>query len=353
MKNVSVSLLCILMLLSCNSRQSRIQWSNDISLPDYSWQGKNKGLAGAYSGFLNDSLLMVYGGANFPEKYPWENGDKKYWSDVYIYNIKTKEWTLSADKSLPPSAYGVTVQLKSGLLIIGGCDNMKCYNNVTFISKDEKDLKIDTLTYPQLPFPLANMGMAFLDNCVYLLGGQKDLQKGKSEKVFLRLDLNKKPYKWEHLPLIPGCGRGYSVCQAQKGKIYMFSGRSYSNDSATNYLSDAFVYDPKTNSWDKLPGVYNVMAATSFSYDKNKIVLLGGVEKILPTTSNHPGFTRRILFFDVEKNEIIDSLFCPYEIPVTTNLVAKGNSFYLVSGEIRPGVRTPIVLKGILDKNIE
>ncbi|MFQ9020976.1 MAG: hypothetical protein ACLR6J_05680 [Parabacteroides merdae] len=36
----------------------------------------------------------------------------------------------------------------------------------------------------------------------------------------------------------------------------------------------------------------------------------------------------------------------PYPISVTTNIAQKGNTFYVGSGEVKPGIRTPHVLKG-------
>ena len=36
----------------------------------------------------------------------------------------------------------------------------------------------------------------------------------------------------------------------------------------------------------------------------------------------------------------------PYPISVTTNIAQKGNTFYIGSGEIKPGIRTSHILKG-------
>ena len=49
--------------------QNRLQYSNLPPLPD--GQGKpNPGVAGAFAGMSN-GVLLVAGGANFPNGYPW------------------------------------------------------------------------------------------------------------------------------------------------------------------------------------------------------------------------------------------------------------------------------------------
>ena len=48
-----------------------MQWENSLLLPGCTGMLKNVGLAGAYSGIVEDKLLVL-GGANFPDKYPWD-----------------------------------------------------------------------------------------------------------------------------------------------------------------------------------------------------------------------------------------------------------------------------------------
>ena len=49
------------------------QWENTLLLPGCAGMPENVGLAGAYSGIVEGKLLVL-GGANFPDKYPWEGG---------------------------------------------------------------------------------------------------------------------------------------------------------------------------------------------------------------------------------------------------------------------------------------
>lgn len=64
-----------------------MQWENSLLLPGCTGMLKNVGLAGAYSGIVEDKLLVL-GGANFPDKYPWE-GELKLGGLLYIVMICT------------------------------------------------------------------------------------------------------------------------------------------------------------------------------------------------------------------------------------------------------------------------
>ena len=100
--------------------------------------------------------MLVLGGANFPDKYPWEGGTKTWWSTLYSYDLQTGKWTVYDDFLDRPLAYGVSISLPEGLLCIGGCDRTQCSDNVFLIKKEEDSFVIDSVSYPSLPVPLAN-----------------------------------------------------------------------------------------------------------------------------------------------------------------------------------------------------
>ena len=64
-----------------------MQWENSLLLPGCTGMLKNVGLAGAYSGIVEDKLLVL-GGANFPDKYPWRE-ELKLGGLLYIVMICT------------------------------------------------------------------------------------------------------------------------------------------------------------------------------------------------------------------------------------------------------------------------
>lgn len=163
---------------------------------------------------------------------------------------------------------------------------------------------------------------------------------------FYMLDLLHKEKGWQKMPGWEGPSLAYAVSVVQGGRFYLFSGRSYAPNEVMVEYTEGYVYEPGSRKWSKIAGNFPVMAGTAIPYEKDKIILLGGVEEILPTSPEHPGFSRKLRVISTETNSLVDSLDCPYPIPVTTNAVYMGNDVYVVSGEIQPGIRTPLILKG-------
>ncbi len=165
---------------------------------------------------------------------------------------------------------------------------------------------------------------------------------------FFMLDLNRKEEGWKALPSWPGDPKGYAVCVAQNHSLYLFSGRNYNGEGLLEVHTDGYVYHPEENRWDKIDQNFPVMAGVAMAYGKDKILFLGGVEKALPTTEDHPGFSRKIRCFNVisQSQEVVAT--SPYPIPVTTNIVVNDRLFYITSGEVKPGIRTPFILRGII-----
>ena len=129
---------------STNPRLEKIKWDNSLTLPDLD-DRPNIGVAGAFSGFIGDNLIIA-GGANFPNATPWNGGNKTYWNTIYCINITqpTSKW-LVLPQSMPKAlAYGNSIELPTGILCIGGCDSTQCYNDVFQIQLIDGQINIDT-----------------------------------------------------------------------------------------------------------------------------------------------------------------------------------------------------------------
>lgn len=347
LKNVSLLILMIVNTACSTNQKSGVDivWNNTLIIPGCNGMEKNVGLAGVFSGFIGEKLIII-GGANFPEKYPWEGGTKTWWSTLYSYDLNSDNWTVQDNFLASPLAYGVSIQLPEGLLCIGGCDQTQCSDKVQLIKQDDHSFAIDSLSYPSLPVPLANACGAMIDDKIYIAGGQESMIDEKSTNHFFMLDLKDKKSGWQVLPHWAGASRGYAVCVGQDNKIYLFGGRSYATGEEMKVHTDGFVYEPAAKEWKTLAGEYPVMAGTALPYQTNNILFLGGVEKLLPASAEHPGFSREVRVFNTNTDSIEASITCPFAIPVTTNVVRKSNTFYITSGEIQPGIRTPNLLKG-------
>lgn len=338
--------MCAFSLFSANQECRTFIWNRNLMLPPLAEQTENPGLAGVFSGIIQKHLLIL-GGANFPDKKPWDGGQKCWWNTFYDYDLENGVWNVIPN-FLPRSlAYGISIQLPDMLLGVGGCDANVCYSEVWSLSLQGEVWVIDT-NWPPLPKPLACGTGVLCQNKVYVFGGQSSMEHQIATSHVFVLDLGAKEKGWKQLPSWPGASRGYAVSVALEGKVYLFGGRDYDDKGKLDVYTDGFVFDPKTGNWEKLPGIFQVMAGTAFSDGKETIYFIGGVEEVLPTTPNHPGFSRKLKGYNVKTQEIKDLENIPFPVPVTTNLVQNEDTIYITSGEIKPGIRTPFVLKGTI-----
>jgi solute:Na+ symporter, SSS family len=194
---------------------------------------------------------------------------------------------------------------------------------------------------------------------------------------------------WRRLETWPGPPRSFAVSAVQSDGFdncfYLFSGRNYGPNKEIEVLYDGYEYNPRLGRWERLDSPagprFPVMAGTAFSSGVNHIVFLGGDggdlmyryfglqrsldslrqmdtgaetdglyrllgDRIVRHFEEHPGFSRDILIYHTITNTITSAGEIPYPVSVTTSLVRFNGRVLIVSGEIRPGVRTPLVLAG-------
>ncbi|MDD2438077.1 MAG: kelch repeat-containing protein [Massilibacteroides sp.] len=338
--------MCISSLFSENQACRTFVWDIKLILPPLTEETKNPGLAGVFSGMVQKHLLLI-GGANFPDKKPWEGGQKQWWATLYDYDLANKRWEVIPDFLPIPLAYGISIQLQDTLLCIGGCDREVCYSEVWSLSHSQGKWAMDT-DWPSLPVPLACGTGVLCRDKVYVFGGQSNMQHPIATSLAFVLNLKAKEKGWLKIPSWPGAPKGYAVSVALNGKVYLFGGRDYDDNGKSNVYTDGFVFDPATTTWEKLPGVFPVMAGTAFSDDTETIYFIGGVEKTLPTTPDHPGFSREIRGYNINDKKIENLGTVPYAVPVTTHLVQQDDTIFITSGEVNPGIRTPYILRGVI-----
>ncbi len=359
MKKSIISFFCLLWVLNAivyskepyreKLNQEEISWDNSLSLPER--DGKlSLGFAGSFSGFIGERLVIA-GGANFPDNPPWKEGKKRWWQTLYYKDVSDEHarWRVYDDALPHPLGYGITIQLPEGLLCIGGCDEQQCYADVFLISI-ENGRPVVCNNWPSLPVPLANATGALLGNSIYVAGGQESMKKQEATTHFYRLDLDNLEKGWQTLATWPGAPRGYAVSVAQHNGydlcFYLFSGRNYKADGWVEVLKDGYMYIPRLDRWEPVRGEFPVMAGTAIAVGTDEICFLGGVPLLLPTSEDHPGFDNTVRTYNVAKQAFVKEEMAPFDIPVTTTVAKKDNVFYICSGEVKPGIRTPKLLRG-------
>ena len=232
----------LLLLLLCLNASSEdvpaLSWRKASPIPNPT------GVAGAFSG-TSGGALLVAGGANFPDRMPW-NGGKKVWHDaVYKLTETNSHWTHAG--TLPrPLAYGVSISHDQSLICIGGSDADRHYPDAFQIQLKGEQLHFDPL--PPLPVPLANMSGTLVSDVIYIAGGTEQPGEQKAGNRLFSLPLKVSPLRWRELDSLPGRPRFLSTAAAHDGSFYLFGGvaleESPDGKPSRVYLRETWAYSP-------------------------------------------------------------------------------------------------------------
>ena len=152
-----------------NPTTLQISWETLSSIPPKNGQAQQPGLAGAFVG-VHNNVLLIAGGANFPNGPAWEGGKKVYHSDIYVLekNGTAYKWLANKAFSLPHKmAYGLTVPTEQGLVCIGGMNGSETFDKA-FILKWDKGLQATILQdLPSIPVPVANLSGGKIGDYIY------------------------------------------------------------------------------------------------------------------------------------------------------------------------------------------
>jgi N-acetylneuraminate epimerase len=315
------------------------EWERLPPLPD------KEGFAGPFAG-VSGGALVVAGGANFPDRKPWEGG-KKVWTDaVFVLEKPDGKWAIGG--KLPrPLGYSVSVTHGGGVVCVGGSDAVRHYADAFRL--DWKDGKLVTSKLPPLPKPLANGCGALVGDVLYVAGGQEKPDSAKTSAAVWRLDLSANEPKWEALDDCPGGGRMLAVAAGCDGSFWLVGGVDLvvgkDGNVVRRYLSDAHRYTPGSG-WKRVADLPAPVAAapSPAPVDASGYYLLGGDDgtQVGVAPDKHRGFGKQVLRYDLKTAKWVDAgeLSAPR---VTVPLVAWGKAWVVPSGEMRPGIRSPDV----------
>ena len=379
--------LCVLVIASMASGALELKWSELPPLPPAPGQDEQPGVAGPFAGVHNGALIVA-GGANFPEAPPWEGGKKVWCDDVYVLE-KTPDgayvWRTDEGLKLPrPLAYGVSVSTKDGVVCLGGCDAEQCYRDVFLLKWDPVTKQIAAERLPAMPHKLAFASGALVGQTIYVTGGQVITRRTLATNHFWALDLSKRgdgdAFQWRRLPGWRGPPRVLPVAVAQRHGtvdcLFLFSGRDAAPERPSRFLTDAYKFVPGTLEWKQVAAIQPpdqdpraVAAAAAAAVGKDRVLVFGGDdgerflrrerleraiseatdpsqadalrEELAEEFEKHPGFKAEILSYNTRTDTWAVAGEFPTTSHVTTAAVEWQGGVVIVSGEIRPGVRTP------------
>jgi N-acetylneuraminate epimerase len=322
-----------------HSDTGALSWAKLPPIPD------QEGFAGGFTGVSNDALVFA-GGANIKGD-KWGSSFEKVWYDsVFVLEQPGGSWQ-SGFKLPHPLGYGVSVTTKTGVVCIGGSDAKKHYSEVFQMVWQHG--KVEFIPMPSLPRPCANFCGAVIGDTIYVAGGTETPTATEALKTFWKLDLAAKKPQWEELEPWPGPARMLAIAGASDGCFYLFSGAHLkagpTGKPAREYLQDAYRFTPGKG-WERLADLpYPVVAAPSPAVGKDHLLVFSGDDgtkvDFQPLTE-HPGFSREVLAFDVKKGVWLSAGKVPFSRATTPTVEWRGH-VVVPNGESRPRERTPEV----------
>lgn len=310
------------------------------------------GFAGAFAGTHRNHLLAG-GGANFPDGVmPWDGG-KKVWSDrLFSLDLSTPGAAWKSAGGLPErNGYGVSLTVDEGVLIIGGSDEDRHLCDV-WLMKLGQTGAAEFWEFPSLPGPLAQMCGAAVGRKIHLCGGIDRADAVMASNCHWVLNLDGLAAGWCEAPPLPADGRILATGAAVGSDFIIAGGCSLAPDTggktARTYLSDAWKFSEDT--WIPLADLPRpAVAAASPAPVRNGALFIvsgdDGQQLGLASPRDHRGFCNEILRYDLAENRWSSVGRLAFPAPVTLPTAAWGDDTILVSGELRPGLRTPQVFR--------
>ena len=344
-----------------------LAWQSMGTLSPAEGRTENIGVAGLLQGTFGD-YIIVGGGANFPAGGPLTGGAKVTYPDVYVLRATAAGLTETDHAQMPyPVGYGVSVTTPDGVLYFGGSTDESGARAVTRLTAPNGKLRAETR--PPLPFALQNGVAAYDKDTVYLGGGKQD---GVLSKKFYTYDI--KTGALTSLPDLPGEAREQSVAEFLDGRFYVFSG------GANVAYTDGYAYDPKTQTWTSAaaPNVngtpVSLLGARAVRLNADEMLVVGGFNReiydwavlnlntlqgeekdvfrthyfTMPPEDYH--WNREILVYSAKADAWRTVGQLPFPAPCGEALVIARGALFSISGEVKPGVRSPRLYRGLFVK---
>ena len=339
----------------------------------------NIGIAGPVAGVIHDKII-IGGGANFPEGPPWLGGKKIYHQHLYSLSkslLGRYKWK-KIEFDLPHSlGYSANVSTQQGLLVIGGDNEYGDLKSVYLIK--ENGGKLQMVRFKDLPIAVTATSAVAIDGKIFLPGGMSGSQATKSLYCLDNID---EKTEWKKLPDMPEALSNAVVVHQNDGQeecIFVVGGRNkYPNDITTTFSSKVLKYQPSQQIWTHVGDLqYNLIhlplaAGTGIALDNDEIVLFGGddgttfnkieqynhdiqnaegiektrlIDQKNELLTHHTGFNKRILLYNVKTNSTKNIGSIDDFTQVTTSAFYFKKDIIIPSGEIKPGIRTPKIIK--------
>lgn len=356
-----LAIQCLLPMLSAWAQKS-LRVTELSGFPDDE-SGYALGVSACFAGVIGDEVIMA-GGCNFPD----DSGVKRYYDGIYAapWHSDTLRWRRIG--TLPePTAYGATVALGDRLLLIGGNNSGHSMRSVTVVRLDAQGQAVLS-SLPALPATVDNGAAAYAKGKLFVFGGNQD---GKASKELWSFNIQQPKAQWTRRKAPAGQPRVQPVVVAQGARLFVWGGY-HADGVRSRVATDGWTYDLSRNRWTSLAaptdGAGNSLTlsgASGCAAPGHLVVCLGGVNKDIFADAIS-GRYRLVDKADYLKQPVawyrfnqvplvFDARTCCWLATPSPDarlaragaqLVACGDGQLLyIGGELKPGVRTPQVLR--------
>lgn len=330
-------------------------------------QGFDKGVSACYCGVIN-GYLYIAGGCNFPDKPVAEGGKKRFYKAIYAAKLNAEgnrlEWK-TIGQMPQPAAYGVSVTYENSLIFVGGNNETGGLTTAIRLRPTATGMQQEAL--PSLPHALDNMAGAVVGHILYVVGGNC---AGVATQKVWSLDLkNTAKEGWKEEPSIPGIARVQPIAATLEGGLLgVWGGFAPKTDSKAAQLAmNGASYNAGCGTWTALPVPTDAIGeevftggATAIATPQKGVVVVGGVNKdvFLAAINKLP---EGYLLHEPEWYRFNSRVLC-YRDGAWTQLlqhpsVARAGCalaywdgwVYIVGGELKPGIRTPEIVRFRVD----
>jgi N-acetylneuraminic acid mutarotase len=382
-------LLPIILLNSCTPMKPAIHFHWGIIAALRNNDGSASiGVAGAIGGVSN-GVFIVAGGSNFLRGMPWNGGSKVYTNQIQVLQRKDSQynWVGEITDTLPENiAYGGYTSTAKGIVCAGGENGKGLSDKAFLLNWDSLANKIKITPLPDLPAPVTNLALTHRGDTVYAVGGD---QGKNTTRGFYSINIGEEHPRWKRLPNLPVPLANCAAVVQHNGQeefLYVIGGRAKTPSGVSTLHHTTFAFDLKSGLWKRLADIsdgkdtLNLSAAAAIGLDGKYIAVFGGdngiifhqleilmakkaqannqaqkdslTEEIKNTDIRHPGFYKGILLYDTQKDQWKKAGQLPFPAHVTTTAVNWDGAVIISNGEIRPGVRTPLIMKGTTDQKV-
>lgn len=338
---------CALMLGSSDSQAQQWQLTRLADYPD------PIGVASPFAGQSN-SALLVAGGANFPDKKPWEGGKKVWYDQVYALEEPHGSWK-QIGRLPKPRAYGVSVSWHDSIICVGGSDAKEHTSEVFRLSYKNSKLVIEPLA--NLPVTQANACGAIVDGVLIVSGGLNHPDATECQNQTWALDLraladHPESSKWIQLPEIPAGPRMLSTAASDGSAFWIIGGVKLVSDPdgkpKRQYLKECWKFELDRSDfsgrWIPQADLPVALAASPSPaiVDQDCLWILGGDDgtQVGASPNEHRGFSKAIYSLDIARNRWQQHTEPLAISRVTVPCVAWSDGWVIPSGEIKPGIRS-------------